>query len=192
MKLLRLMLALAFLAVLTVPIGVGAITIVPDNTWYAFDVDRFSAVSSGVEWIDLNGDALMFEFTLSMPAVLTIVDGGFGGGQFEVFDNLNLLGMTSPATATSPDSLGVDFDAALVDVRWSRGVYVLAAGPHSISGLLSRSAVDDSGDPLDATVGAIRVSPVPEPATWAMLVTGLGLLLGIVSFHKHNARKEVV
>lgn len=192
MRWLRLMVALMGMALLVAPAGVSAIVITPNNTWYAFDVDRFNAVSGSVEWIDLDGEALTFEFTTVAPAILTVVDAGFGGDVFAVFDRLTLLGTTSPATDTYPDSLGIDFDAALADARWSRGVYVLDAGSYSISGVLSRSAVDDSGLPIDATVGAIRVSTVPEPATWGLLMTGMLLLFGMTFFHQYRTRKDVV
>jgi len=185
MRLMRLALALVLAAILAGPVGAATIAITPDNAWHAFDVDSFSAISGGLEWIDLGGEALTFEFTTQTPAILTVVDSGFGGDRFQVYDNGQLLGETLAGADTYPDSLVVDFDAALADARWSRGVYALAAGNHSITGLLSRSALDHTGLPLDATVGAIRVAAVPEPSTWAMLATGLLMITSIAYRRKH-------
>ncbi|MGE3540938.1 MAG: PEP-CTERM sorting domain-containing protein [Candidatus Tectimicrobiota bacterium] len=180
MRWMRLALMLALPALLAGPVGATSLPVTPDNTWYTFDVDSLSALSGGLEWIDLNdGTPLAFVLSTSTPVRLTVVDAGFAGDRFQVYDNGQLLGETSPGANTYPLSLGLDFDAALADARWSRGVYVLAAGSHSITGLLSLSALDDNSLPLEATVGALQLAPVPEPATWAMLATGLLLLSGL-------------
>jgi hypothetical protein len=172
----KLGLALALVAALGArAASAGDVALDIDAQWHAFDVDNFSAVSGGLEWIDLNdGSALGFSF--NGPVTLTVVDGGFAGDAFQIFDHGVLLGQTSVASNNYPDSVVLDFDAALADPHYSRGVFQLGAGSHSITGLLAVSALDDSGAALDATVGAVRIAAVPEPETWAMLLSGIGLI----------------
>jgi hypothetical protein len=153
---------------------------ITDGAWHAFDVDPFSAQSGGSEWIlssPDNGSPVTFSFTLATASYLTVVDGGFAGDRFEVFDNGNSLGETSAATNTYPaPSVVTNFDAALADSRWSQGAFLLAAGTHNITGLLSVSALDDLGNALDATNGAVRVAPVPLPASGLLLLFGSGFM----------------
>ena len=152
------------------------VAITADNTWHAFDVDDFSATSGGLEWIDVNnGSALTYSFTLAADAALTIVDAGFAGDRFEVFDNGVSLGLTSTATNTYPTSVGTNFDAALNNANYSFATYLLTAGTHQITGLLTQSALA-GGQPLNATVGGLRVAPVPLPASLLLFLSGSGLL----------------
>jgi hypothetical protein len=147
----------------------------PDGQWQSFDVTPDLSSSGGLEWIDFNdGSALSFSF--NGPATLTVVDGGFAGDQFKIYDNGNLLGETSAAVNNYPNSLGLDFDAALLDTNYSHGVFALGAGDHHITGLLSVSALDDTGMDINATVGAVQISAVPLPGSLAMLLPALGLL----------------
>jgi len=162
MRLMRLALALALAAILAGPVGAATVTITPDNAWHTFDVDSFSANSGGLEWIDIDGTALTFAFTTPTPVTLTVVNGGFGGNRFQVFDNGQPLDDTLAGADTYPESKGLNFDAALADARWSRRVYTLVAGNHSITGSLSRSAVDGTGSAINATVGAVRVDAAPN------------------------------
>lgn len=176
---LRTFIAGAALAALAWPAAQAA-ALPGDGSWVAFDVDALSAASGGLEWIDIGtGAALSFDFAIAAGAVgtLTVVDAGFAGDRFQVYDGNALLGATSAAQDSFPDSLGLDFDAALADARYSRGSWTLGPGTYSISGLLLDSVVVD-GVPLDATVGGIRlsVSPIPEPAPLTMLVAGLALV----------------
>lgn len=152
------------------------VAIAPDGTWNQFDVTQDLANSGGLEWIDsFDGTPLSFSFTLNTAAVLKIVDGGFAGDRFEVFnDGISLL-TTSAATDTYPTSVGTDFDAAFADPKYSKASIVLAPGSYLITGLLAHSALDDSAVPLNATVGAIQLA-VPEPATYASMIAGLALL----------------
>jgi hypothetical protein len=158
-----------------------AVTLAADGQWSSFDVDELSAASGGLEWIDLfaEGVPLSFSFTIAAGSygTLTVVDGGFAGDSFSVTSNGNPLGQTSAGVDSAPDSIGLDFDAALADARYSRGSWQFGAGTWTVGGALAASALYD-GLPLNATVGAVRleVSPVPEPAAAGLLLAGLGLL----------------
>jgi hypothetical protein len=154
--------------------------LVADGTWNAFDVNDLTAVSGGLEWIDLNGDALSFDFTLTESAYLKVVDGGFAGDRFNVYDNGNLLSETSVASNTYPNSVVLDFDSAFADSNYSQGVFFLGAGNHSITGLLTQSALMNGATPFNATVGAVSLTAVPLPAAAWLYLTGTALM-GFVS-----------
>ena len=151
-----------------------------DGQWNTFDIDSGSATSGGVEWIDIaSGAALNFTFTIANGyyGKLTVADAGFAGDSFKVYNGAHLIGSTSAPTDSYPTSIGLDFDAALANPIYSRGAFNLSAGSYSINGKLDRSALL-GGVAYDATVGGLKleVSPVPEPATAASLLAGLGLL----------------
>ena len=146
-----------------------ATVLVPDGSWNTFDVDDFY----GTQWIDLGGNALSFDFSVAAGqiATLTVVDGGFAGDVFKVFNGATLLGSSSAAIDSYPDSVGLDFDAALADARYSRAVFTLAAGEYSVNG-------EATTLPLGATVGAVKlaISEVPEPSCLALLTGSLLML----------------
>lgn len=164
--------------------GAAAVPLPADGQWAIFDV-AFD-LSGNLNWIDLN-DATDLSFDFVVPAgsfgSLTVVDAGFAGDRFEVSSIVgsvrNVLGLTSLSVNSYPDSIGLNFDAALADPAYSRGSFVLASGSYSITGLLSTSSVDNLGNALDSTVGGIRltISPVPEPATALSMLAGLSLLV---------------
>lgn len=147
-----------------------------DGRWRIFDVDALASLSGGLEWIDGEGRALAFAFTLTEPALLTVVDGGFAGDRFTVFDQADVLGLTSAAENSYPASVGLNFDSAFGNGGYSRGSFLLAAGDHVIAGVLSESAVT-GGEPINATVGAVRLTAVPLPAAAGLYAAG-SLLLG--------------
>lgn len=174
----KMMLTAAFLAVTSGQIQAAPLNV--DGAWNMFDVDDFSSLSGGLEWIDLDGEALSFDFILTESALLKVVDGGFSGDRFKVFDNDQLLGETSVANNSYPTSLTLDLDQAFSNADYSQGVYLLTAGSHSITGLLSLSALDDIGSEINATVGAVSLTAVPLPAAAWLYASGLALF-GLVS-----------
>lgn len=152
------------------------IPVVTDGSWYVFDVDDSMSTSGGTEWFDFeDGSPLSFTFTSDTAVTLTVVDAGFGGDRFEVFDGQNSLGVTGPGVDTNPNSIGLNFDAALQNSNYSSAVFLLAAGTHVISGNLFSSVLLD-GEPLNATVGGLKVAAVPLPAGLLLLLSGGGVL----------------
>jgi len=166
--------------------------------WQSFNISDLDAQSMGVEWIDNAntlspsfGTPLLFSFTIDAGQFgeLTVVDAGFAGDTFRVTNAGLLLGATSAVTfrtyadieANSALDAGTDFDAALASSSFSRGVHVLQAGSYRVTGALLQSVGFDDVTPLNSTVGGIRltVSPVPEPASAAMMFAGLALFSAI-------------
>lgn len=173
------LLAAAIAAALTAPVAhATTITLAGDATWADFDVDAFVAQDFGNGWIDTtDGSALDFTFTVApgMHGVLTVVDAGFAGDTFTLTNFGNVLGTTSAVPAGSPvGATANDFDAALADAAYSRGVFTLGPGSYSISGTLLQSVFGDEG----ATSGGLRLSvtAVPEPANAALMFAGAAAL----------------
>ncbi|CAD6874434.1 hypothetical protein [Methylomonas fluvii] len=182
-----------------------AVTLNADGAWHAFDVDNSVSNSGGLDWIDLNNDALSFDFSLTQTAILQVVDGGYAGDQFLVisngipFNNKTPYGSSSSdiwvrnmsmPTNSYPNNLGTNFDAAFNDFSYSRGIFKLDPGTYSITGLLVQSALDNDGTPLNATVGAIRLqtfTAVPLPAAAGLYAAGAGLL-GLVSRRRQSTK----
>jgi hypothetical protein len=171
--------SLTALLALAVAGGASAetVSIAPDNTWHAFDVDDLTSQSGGLEWIGLDdGSQLSFTFSTATDTLLTIVDAGFSGDRFQVFDQGVLLGATSAVSPNATGPIGLDFDGALANPNYSFATFLLTAGTHTITGLLSQSAIDEFGSPFNATVGGLRVAPVPLPGALLMFLSGSGLL----------------
>lgn len=156
-----------------------------DGSWAEFGVDTVALGNPG--WMffkpqQQGGDiATPLSFSVAIPfgyiGTLTVVDRVISGDTFTVTDNGSTLGVTGSATA---GGFAFDADAALADPAFSRGVFTLTAGSHLISGSLLQSAVDPDFGPLNATLGSVNLtlSAVPEPASVATLLIGLGLLAG--------------
>ncbi len=150
---------------------------VTDNSWHSFDVSPDIALSGGKEWIDIaDGSALDFTISLSAPTLVTIVDGGFAGDRFQVFDNGVSLGLTAAAPNSYPNSVGLNFDAALAGGNYSAASFLLNVGQHDLTGLLAQSALDNTNQEINATVGALRLQAVPLPGAALLLFSGSGLL----------------
>lgn len=153
-----------------------------DGNWNVFDIADVIAADGGLGWIDItDGSALSFSFTVAAGQMgsLTVVDAGFAGDTFNLTLNGSALAPTSAAVSSFAANTTVfDFDEALANADYSRGVYALTAGSYTLTGSLASSVFDDLGSPLNSTVGAFKVdvSPVPLPATALLMLNGLGAL----------------
>ena len=157
------------------------------GTWKSFDVDSAVRPLFSNVWVDAhteadsrykgNGTALTFTFTLADAAYLKVVDSGLNGDVFAVTDNGSALGTTSAPSNPGTDFLGstdVDLNSAFANPNFSSATFLLQAGSHSITGL-----VVSGTSPLDpdySTVGAIMLTPVPEPETYGLLLAGLAVI----------------
>ena len=147
--------------------------------WSEFHVDDFSSVSQGTEWIDLDnsnsstfGTPTAFQFTIAngYKGVLTVVDAGFAGDNFQVFNQGQSLGFTS-LTSNSTDYSN-DFDINLLNPNFSKGLFALEAGAYSITGSLAGTL-----QAFNATNGAVKleVSTVPLPSSLSLFLAGLSV-----------------
>ena len=170
-------------AVFAAPAHATDAALLADGEWQLFSVDDQISSAYDTRWYDdSNGSALSFTFTVGagMVGTLTVVDGSFAGDTFSITNFGAALGTTSavaPGTYEAAIDTGYDFDAALANPNFSRGVFTLGEGSYSISGQLLQS-VTFGGQALNATVGAVQltVSAVPEPSTVAMLLAGFGVM----------------
>lgn len=151
------------------------------DTWYefAFDGPQTALVSGVGTMLATNapgGDPIVqvgnapWTITLTGPATLTVLDLFLSVDQFEMFDNLVSIGLTSAPTAGG--ACGTDITCALADARYSRMDYLLGAGDHSLTGL---HPLGQAG----AAVFQITESAVPEPASlglFAAALAGFGLV----------------
>jgi hypothetical protein len=161
------------------------------DTWYQFDVDEFFDDNLG--FINLDGESLSFSITVATDTLLTVVDGGFGGDRYRLFDNGVLLGTTSAGANTYPTSVGTNFDAALANANYGYGLFLLTAGSHLITGELAQSAVANAVA-LNASVGALKTaaaSPVPLPAGGLLLLLGGGALSAFGRRRGNGIAREV-
>jgi hypothetical protein len=160
---------LAALLIGTLPLAAKADPILV-NTLYGFGFGGVgSALESSAGFIQPTNPAgtvspdPAWTFTLASPGTLTFLDLFLSVDQFEIFDNLVSLGVTS--APVDGGTCGSDFTCALADARYSRGIFALAPGSYSITGT---HLAGQSG------AGAFIVeTTVPEPGTLALL--GLAL-----------------
>lgn len=179
----RFALAALMAAVFAAPAHATDLALPANGQWQMFSIDDLNSNAFDTRWFDdSNGSVLSFTFTVGagMVGTLTVVDGSFAGDTFSVTNFGAALGTTSAVpvgTYEAPVDAGYDFDAALANPLFSRGVFTLGEGSYSISGQLLQS-VTFGGTALNATVGAVQltVSAVPEPSTFAMLLAGFGVM----------------
>ena len=171
--------AAALATALSLP--VGAAQLAADSTWTPFDVDALTSQSGGLEWIDLDGAALAFTFTLTRGGILRVVDAGFRGDVFQLTldDGVTIQALAPTSTVANPDisleTPELDFDAAFANPLFSSATFHLAPGSYSLTGTLTQSA-NYAGEPLNATIGAVALTAVPVPAAGLLLLGGSGLL----------------
>ncbi len=148
----------AAIVAFAVPAMAGAQTL--DGGWYQFGFGQAPSLAHSFSLTSLN------------PFNIRVVDGFIVGDRFQ----LNWSGTSTGMFQTSPianndgvQSSAFDGNAAWSNPDLSRGQRVFAAGTYNFDVDIIRNAPGTSGG--GAFIDATTV--VPEPATWALLATGL-------------------
>jgi hypothetical protein len=177
------MLCCAVLAALAAPAHAAVLSLSADGSWNSFTIADQLSLAGDTSWIALDGASLTYSFTIPQNSIgtLTVVDSVLAGDRFAVTNNGSLLGLTSSVAQTTYNANTApvfDYDAALADAAFSRGVFTLGAGSYLISGSLVQSVMLDASTPLNSTDGALKlnVTAVPAPAALISLVSGLSTL----------------
>jgi hypothetical protein len=99
---------------------------------------------------------------------------GFSGPTSDEWTvSLGTVSQTNPSQTTSLLQLPTEGASAWVSQTFT----FIATGPSEILSFLATGT--PSGQPPFALLAAVSVSNVPEPATWALLMTGLTALIGM-------------
>ncbi|MBM6577102.1 FxDxF family PEP-CTERM protein [Microvirga sp. SRT01] len=151
--------SLLFASALAAP--ASAVTLVQDSGWQYMS---FGDVGSQI--------SPSFEFTVVGNATLKITDAFLSGDQFEVFLNGLSKGLTS--TPVNDGSSAVDYDIAFSSSSFSHGSYVLTSGNYVLTAAVTLSPYGGGGGGVEL----ISSGAVPEPATWAMMIGGMGVVGG--------------
>lgn len=127
---------------------------------------------------DPSGNPEDFTFTISQPTLFRVTDGFDDGDQFNITINGVDKGPTSTPTFDGTD-VGTHWGSALNNPLFSHAVYLLKAGTYTVTGIAIQS-------PFGAGEGAVALGAVPEPATWAMMITGF-MGLGLAARRRRAA-----
>src|SRR3954451_3757293 len=182
MKLIALCSIVAF-SVSALPAWGGPVT--PGMTWYEFDFNQApsDAIGCGSAGTCSQTQNPVADRTNTAPWTFTLsgsggsifaLDLGVIGDRFQVFDNTISLGLTSAITTgngTNPcGAPGVlDITCSSANPQYSRGLFALGPGAHSITISVIQNAADTT---FGQAVFQVTQS-VPEPSTLVLLGAGL-------------------
>lgn len=156
--------ALLATALALVAVPAQAVSLVLDSGWQSDSIAIAGVASLNSPWM----------FTLTSDAYFRVTDAFATGDTYSVADASSMvLGSTSFSTdgAAVPTYFGVSWN----DVSYSRLSLLLGAGTYalSVSGDCAAGCPSGFGVRLDS---ASIAGAVPEPAAWAMLIAGFGLV----------------
>ena len=173
MKNIRGLLAALFAACAILSAGGASAGAIGLNQWEEFAFGAAGSALTGCSSATCTaGDISVFApaspwtFTCATSCVLQVTDAFLSGDQFTFFDNLVSLGLTSAPTLGA--NCGNAVLACVANASFSHGLFLLAAGAHSISGTVSVSPFGSG-----AAFFIVKAVNVPEPSTILLLALGL-------------------
>lgn len=134
---------------------------------FSFSTGDFVRLSFDVSGNQRNGDTDGYFFGFEFAGVTDIFDYGFN---LNGTDNV-IIPNTSISNIQTSTSIGGN------DPFATRSVFFTAGSDGMLNFRFGSSSADNIGPLLDNIVLEIG-SPVPEPATWAMMIAGFGLVGG--------------
>ncbi len=153
------------------PTYAGPTALIEDTGWQYDQVDVVGNPSEGSPWV----------FTVQVndaPGIFSLSDGFIAGDTYTVSVNggAGISSVFGGGVNTNFDMVPNNFGPAanyfaadFLDPTFSHLQLYLAPGLYSIS------ITGDGKGGLPAGFGVRLDSPVPEPATWALMITGFGL-----------------
>lgn len=118
-------------------------------------------------------------WTFSGAANVLVLDLFQAGDIFELFDNNISLGLTSNVANTGNDTCGNNISCALGTAAYSRGIFSVSSGTHSLTISHTQNVPNSAGGAAVFSVTA-PTSAVPEPATSALLAGSLVCFTALV------------
>ena len=145
--------------------GLASATTLTPGVW-----DKFFFGSEGTAVTET------YDFTVGAGYSLYVTDAYNIGDQFEVYDGLTLLGTTNFVAYDPSSPINPNEDQTLVQSAYDSGLYsvgefALSAAAYTdinLVALLSPYGAGGAYIKIDQTS-----APVPEPATWILMGTGL-------------------
>ncbi|WP_309643094.1 FxDxF family PEP-CTERM protein [Phenylobacterium sp.] len=164
--------ALLASAIAAVAAPASAAVIVVGSGWQDDEIGGIGTPSTGSAWT----------FTVAGPSIFRVTDAYIPGDTFSLYSGATLLATTTFTTTAEP----IDSFAGVTwgDLSYSRLSY--AVGPGSYSFTITGDGA--AGVPAGFGVRLDASSAVPEPATWAMMIAGFGLVGGALRQRKATAQ----
>lgn len=154
-----------------------AATLVTGTGWKTF---YFGGAGSSI-YDPASGDTA-YDFTLASAAELHVVDAFSIGDAFKIFNFGNAIGSTGAFNVNG--AITGDAATAFAGTTYSKLSLMLGPGSYSISGIATASPFGAGAAYIELAPAA--QNPVPEPATWALMIGGY-LLIG--GFMRYRGRK---
>jgi PEP-CTERM motif len=150
----------SILALGTASTANATIVLTPGSGWHEF---KFGDV----------GDAFAddFEFTLTSSSVFKITDAYFDGDQFALSGDGGATYADTSTPVNDGTYVGTDWDAAFASPKFSSFSILLGPGSYDVIGKVLASPYGSGG-------AAVELAGAPEPAAWALMILGFGVIGG--------------